>query len=223
MTGLSIKPKASCARAIGPRAQEAVITKPELVVFTRYPQAGECKTRLIPALGAEGAARLQRQLTERTVRLLQSVGFEVTVAITGASTIAFEQWLGEDVRLVPQAPGDLTARLSPFVEAAPVILFGADTPDLQRHHVKAAIRGLETHRVVIGPAEDGGYYLIAMREPLQALLKDIPWSTPQVLPLTLQKLEALGIEPLLLETLADCDTPDDLERWPHLTLPPVSL
>ncbi|MHA7819782.1 MAG: TIGR04282 family arsenosugar biosynthesis glycosyltransferase [Erythrobacter sp.] len=190
---------------------------PQLVLFARFPTAGECKTRLIPAVGPEGAATIHRQLTERTVDVLRQSGAPVTVATTGADHAAFEAWLGAGIAFEPQAEGDLSERLLAFTDRAPVIFLGADTPDLSVDVVNKAIEGLETHRVVIGPAEDGGYYLIAMRDALSELLSDMPWSTDRVLPETLGRLEALGIEPLLIETLADCDRPEDLSRWPDLT------
>lgn len=189
---------------------------PRLVLFARYPEAGACKTRLIPALGAEGAANLHRQLTERTVAILRESECPVTVAFTGSDRCTFETWLGHDVALVEQVEGDLTAKLLACLNPAPVIFFGADTPDLQPHHVAAAIQGLATHEVVIGPAEDGGYYLIGMRNGWPELFIDMPWSTEQVLPETLARLKRLGIEPLMLETLSDCDRPEDLVRWPGL-------
>lgn len=190
--------------------------RPELVLFARYPVAGECKTRLIPALGPEGAAAVHRRLTERTVGVLRQAGCPVTVACTGADEAEFRAWLGPDLAYVQQAEGDLTARLLPFAERAPVVLFGADTPDLAPAHVAAAVTALASHRVAIGPAEDGGYFLIAMREPLPELLTGMPWSTAEVLPETLRRLDRLGIAPALLETLADCDRPEDLARWPGL-------
>lgn len=189
---------------------------PRLVLFARYPTAGACKTRLIPALGPEGAARMHRRLTERTVAVLGASGGQVTVAYTGAAADAFTAWLGSDVTLVEQAEGDLTARLLACLEPAPVIFFGADTPDLAEEHVTAAIAALDLHEVVIGPAEDGGYYLIGMRNPMPELLTNMPWSTDRVLPETLARLDARGIAPVLLETLADCDRPEDLARWPGL-------
>lgn len=189
---------------------------PRLVLFARYPTAGECKTRLIPALGAEGAASLHRHLTERTIGVMRESGAPITLAFTGAKRSDFEQWLGGDIALIQQAEGDLTARLLACLNPAPVIFFGADTPDLDARHVNAAIIGLQTHEVVIGPAEDGGYYLIAMRNALPELLTDMPWSTEQVLPETLARLTQIGIAPLLLEPLSDCDRPEDLVRWPDL-------
>jgi rSAM/selenodomain-associated transferase 1 len=188
-----------------------------MVLFARYPRAGECKTRLIPALGAEGAASLHQQLTERTARVLRASGLQVTLATTGADPSHFASWLGPDVVLVEQVEGELTDRLLACLEPAPVIFFGADTPDLAPHHVEAAVAALRCHDVVIGPAEDGGYYLIGMRRPMPELLLDMPWSTEQVLPETLARLGRMGIAPVLLETLADCDRPEDLERWPELT------
>ncbi len=189
---------------------------PRIVLFARYPVAGECKTRLIPALGADGAASLHRKLTERTIGVIRGGGAPITLAFTGAAQSDFEQWLGNDIKLVEQEEGDLTAKLLACLDPAPVIFFGADTPDLDTRHVVAAINGLQTHEVVIGPAEDGGYYLIAMRTALPELLTDMPWSTDQVLPETLTRLARLGIAPLLLETLSDCDRPEDLARWPAL-------
>lgn len=193
-----------------------MMTAPRLVLFARYPTAGACKTRLIPALGATGAAELHRRLTERTVAVLKASGAPVEVAYTGASAAQLAAWLGPDVGLVEQVEGDLTARLLACLDPAPVIFFGADTPDLAQQHVEAAIAALESHEVVIGPAEDGGYYLIGMRQPRPELLTDMPWSTAQVLPKTLARLDQLGIVPVLLETLADCDRPEDLARWPGL-------
>jgi len=189
---------------------------PRLVLFARYPRAGECKTRLIPALGEEGAANLHQHLTERTVSVLRSCGLQVTVATTGADPSNFAGWLGPDVVLIEQVEGGLTERLLACLEPAPVIFFGADTPDLALRHVEAAVAAFRRHDVVIGPAEDGGYYLIGMRRPMPELLIDMPWSTEHVLPETLARLGRMGIGPLLLETLADCDRPEDLERWPEL-------
>lgn len=193
------------------------MTLPRLVLFARYPSPGACKTRLIPALGPAGAAHLHRRLTERTVALLCGSGAPVTVAFTGADVEAFAEWLGPEITLVEQADGDLTARLLACLDPAPVIFFGADTPDLAARHITAGFAALQSHEVVIGPAEDGGYYLIGMRQPMPDLLTEMPWSTAQVLPETLARLDQRGIVPVLLDPLSDCDRPEDLARWPELT------
>lgn len=191
--------------------------KPRLILFARYPVPGECKTRLIPAVGPAGAAAIHRKLAQHCAQLLCDSGCPVTIAYTGAGEDAFAEWLGERPDFAEQASGDLTARLLPFCDDAPLIFFGSDTPDLGASHIAAAIAGLETHEVVIGPALDGGYYLIGISKPLPQLFTDMPWSSDQVLPETLRRLRAMEIEPLLLEPLSDCDTPADLEQWPELT------
>jgi hypothetical protein len=190
--------------------------KPRLALFARYPAAGFAKTRLIPALGADGAAEVHRQLTERTLAVLKATGFPVELHFTGTEAAAFRDWLGDGFALVPQVEGDLTDRLLAALHPAPVIFFGADTPDLSAQHVAQAIAALESKPVVLGPADDGGYYLIGMQQPMPDLLTDMPWSTDRVLPETLRRLAAHSVEPVLLETLHDCDRPEDLPRWPWL-------
>jgi uncharacterized protein len=143
-------------------------------------------------------------------------GLAVELHYTGAEEADFRAWLGEGFALVKQAEGDLTDRLIKALYPAPVIFFGADTPDLSNHHITQAIAALQTHAVVIGPADDGGYYLIGMKQPMPELLIDMPWSTDQVMPETLRRLAAKAIEPVLLDTLHDCDRPEDLARWPWL-------
>lgn len=187
-----------------------------LSLFAKYPVAGFAKTRLIPALGPEGAAALHRHLAGRTCRILLASGQNVTVHYTGAQESDFRTWLGDGAALEPQPEGDLTARLLAAQKHEPQIFFGADTPDLSLDIVNQAIAALADHAVTIGPAEDGGYYLIGMQKPLPALFTDMPWSTQNVLPNTLARLQDMGIIPHILPTLSDCDRPEDLERWPEL-------
>jgi uncharacterized protein len=189
-----------------------------LVLFARFPVAGECKTRLIPAVGAAGAAAVHRQLTQRSVGVLLQSGQEVILAYTGAERCDFVDWLGDDITYVRQVDGNLTDKLLACLHSAPVMFFGADTPDLTIEIVVQAIAALNTHDVVLGPAEDGGYYLIGMRRAMPELLTNMPWSTDQVMPETLRRLSHMGIEPVILETLSDCDRPEDLARWPQLSL-----
>lgn len=191
---------------------------PRLILFAKYPIAGFAKTRLIPALGANGAAVLHKVLTERTIKILSASGAPVELHYTGANETAFRQWLGNDVELVEQVEGDLTDRLIAASKDTPHIFFGADTPDLSPGIVQKAIAALLHNEIVIGPASDGGYYLIGMRRARSELLTNMPWSTDQVLPETLRRLEALGIEPEMLPILSDCDRPEDLAQWPDLAV-----
>ncbi len=217
MIGRSTRARANLVLALPVQiADHLLMQKPHLVQFTRYPAAGECKSRLIPAVGAEGAAAIHRHLTEHIFDCLTKTDCRVTLAYTGEEASAFKQWLGTGAVFTAQTRGDLSQRLMAFVDDAPIIFFGSDTPDLSARHVSAAIAGLMTHRLVIGPALDGGYYLIGMREPLPQLFGDMPWSTDQVMPETLRRAQQMGIEPLLLEPLSDCDVPEDLQQWPAL-------
>lgn len=189
------------------------MASPRLVLFTRFPKPGQCKTRLIPAIGAEGAARVHKQLTEATLACL---GTSAEVHFAGGEPETFAAWLGDGYSYVCQSNGDLGDRLTAAVDPAPVIFFGSDTPDLTRRHAEDAVKALASHDVVIGPAEDGGYYLIGLSGAYPALFEGMPWSTDRLCAETLAKCESLGLSVLLLETLSDCDTPEDLERWPHL-------
>lgn len=187
---------------------------PKIALFARYPAPGQAKTRLIPALGPQGAARVHRLLVERTLATIRASGLPFAVHCTGAPLADFAVWLG-DVELVAQGEGDLGARLARV--GAPAILLGADVPDLTHAHLAAAAKALEKHEVVIGPATDGGYYLLGLARPMPFLFDAMPWGTSAVLENTLARLSAQGIGPALLEPLADCDLPQDLALWPELT------
>jgi hypothetical protein len=98
----------------------------------------------------------------------------------------------------------------------PVILVGSDCPEIRSHHLQLAAKALETAEIVIGPAEDGGYWLIGLARPMDFLFADMEWGGERVFAVTKERLAERGITPVLLETLADCDRPEDLARWPDL-------
>lgn len=181
-------------------------------LFTRWPEPGKAKTRLIPALGAQGAADLHRRLTERTVATVREAGLALEVRTTGAVPAAFRDWLGE-AEITDQGEGDLGARLARAAERLPVLLLGADIPGLTPHHLTAAAAALAENPAVIGPASDGGYWLLGLSIPMPALFRDMEWGTGSVLATTLARLPAGTPR---LETLDDLDTPEDLARWPGL-------
>lgn len=182
----------------------------KVCLFTRWPEAGKAKTRLIPALGAAGAADLDRRLTERTVATVLASGLHCEVRSTGAEPAAFEDWLG--VPAVDQGDGDLGERLARAAETLPVLLIGADCPGLMPAHLSRAADALATAPAVIGPAEDGGYWLLGLASPAP-VFEDIAWGGPRVFAQTVARLPA---PPVVLECLADLDVPADLGRWPGL-------
>ena len=194
--------------------------KESLIVFTRYPEPGKAKTRLIPALGAEGAANLQRQMTEYTlsqVRKLQA-SRQVAVAIyfAGDNQHLMQDWLGSDLVYQQQSEGDLGMRMrSAFQDALTnnmekVIIIGTDCPSLSAEIIEQAFEQLTQHDLVLGPAKDGGYYLIGLRRLIPELFSDINWGTSEVFQQTVKIAEALDVSIASLTTLADIDRPEDL-------------
>ena len=186
---------------------------PRLSIFARLPVPGQVKTRLVPALGEEGAARLYARLLALTVEVARESGLDFELRVTGGEVGAFQGLFGDDVPVVDQGDGDLGARMA-RVEA-PALLIGSDCPGITAPLLRAAAGALEDRRVVLGPANDGGYYLIGYREPVPFLFEDMEWSTPKVLPETLARLAARGHGPAILPELADIDTAEDLAQWPE--------
>jgi glycosyltransferase A (GT-A) superfamily protein (DUF2064 family) len=177
-------------------------TRTSVVVFAREPRAGRVKTRLIPRLGAEGAARLHARLVRRTLRTARAAR------------------LGE-VRLWGlrrQRGADLGARMAHALavnlrRAPRVILVGADAPALQPAHLRRAARWLAGGAdAVFGPVEDGGYALVALRRPAAALFQGVDWGSARVMAQTRTRLAALGWRWRELPELWDVDRPGDLER-----------
>ncbi|MEM8917380.1 MAG: TIGR04282 family arsenosugar biosynthesis glycosyltransferase [Pseudomonadota bacterium] len=204
-----------------PHAVSGSANRLRLVLFSKFPAPGAVKTRLIPALGAAGAAALHGQLAQHCFNIISAAaktgGAICEVRYSGAEESAFREWLGHDGRFLAQSEGDLGDRLRQAAEPLPYIFFGADTPDLNAEIILEAIAALDQHDVVIGPAEDGGYYLVGAKRELPGLFDKMPWSTADLLDKTLEYLHQIGITPGLLQTLRDCDRPEDLVHWPWLT------
>ena len=188
---------------------------PRVVVFARFPTPGEAKTRLIPAIGAERAAALHRRLVERTLAAVRASGLRYELRTTGADADAFAAWLGP-APLVDQGGGDLGARLERAGPPYPTLFIGADAPDLGPDHLRAAADALGRAPAVIGPAEDGGYWLLGLARPVAGVFEGIDWGTGAVAAQTIARLQGAGIEPERLPPLADLDRPEDLARWPEL-------
>ena len=194
-----------------------------LVIFARYPVPGKVKTRLIPTLGAEGAAALHRRLLLRTLRSAQraclSVPADLEIHFDGGTEQAMSCWLGDSGRYAPQRAGDLGERMTGAFEecfragSTAAILIGSDCPELGAEIISRAFARLMETPVVLGPAQDGGYYLIGLRRPMPELFRDIPWGTDRVLAESLAVLERRGLKPALLDRLMDIDRPEDLPAW----------
>jgi uncharacterized protein len=199
---------------------------PCLIVFTRYPVPGKTKTRLIPALGEEGAANLHRQMTEATlaqVRQLRADGVAIEVHYAGAiADRELADWLGADLVYRSQGDGDLGERMALSIETAlqaghdRVIIIGTDCPELTTEILQLAFEQLHDRDLVLGPAIDGGYYLIGLRRFMPELFVGINWGTSAVRQQTIEIATKLGLSMGDLPLLADIDRPEDLPIWKQL-------
>lgn len=193
-------------------------SKDTLIIFTRYPEVGKTKTRLIPALGEAGAAKLQQKLTEYTVQEASKVAVNCRIYFSGGNQELMREWLGDSYAYYPQSEGDLGEKLIAALEETcsenveKVVIIGIDCPDLNADLIKQAFSELSDKDVVLGKAEDGGYYLIGLRDCIPALFQGITWGTDQVLQQTVAIAEKLGLEMSFLPMLNDIDTPEDLEK-----------
>ena len=195
-----------------------------IIIFTRYPEPGRTKTRLIPELGKQGAADLQKKMAEKIVRAVsrfcETEEAEMEIRYYGGSQEKMKQWLGPEVRITPQGEGDLGEKMSRAfseafsAEARNVALIGADCPGIDADILGKAFESLKkSAEVVFGPAEDGGYYLIGMNRHFPELFKDIPWGTQRVCELTKKKILQLGLRYSETAELRDVDRPEDLPVW----------
>jgi uncharacterized protein len=191
-----------------------------IAVMARYPYAGEVKTRLAPRLDGAERATVYRALLADKLRQLDGVSrCARAIAFTPA---AHEPWfralVGPGYTLIAQPEGPLGARVvavfdALLAQASGAILCDSDTPDLPPDHLAEAARALEDGAdLVLGPAADGGYYLVGLRRPTPALFEHIEWSSPRTRAQTLAAAARLGLRVALLPEWYDVDEPDDLTR-----------
>ena len=195
------------------------ITSRRLIVFTRYPRAGETKTRLIPTLGPQGAASLQKRLTERTMaqarRLRLMLELELEVRLPDELEMA-RKWLGPDLLYRLQGPGDLGLRMQRAVSEAfkqgkgQVVLVGSDIPKLDSALLARAFELLDQKPMVLGPALDGGYYLLGLTKDQPELFAPGNWARSRPL---LQTAGKYGLDARILPGLRDLDNKEDLACW----------
>ncbi len=206
-----------------------------VIVFAKAPVAGFAKTRLIPALGAQGAAALALHMLQQAVAQAVAARFgPVEVCCTPNTHHAAFQALAlahsPVVALTNQGDGDLGQRMRGAFQRAlqqhdAAILIGTDVPALDAAYLHGARAALERAPVVLGPAMDGGYTLVGLRKPsarvLTALFDNMTWSTPQVLQETRQRLQQIGVAHEALPVLHDVDEAIDLiqvTNWPLMPM-----
>ena len=192
-----------------------------VAIMAKAPRPGAVKTRLCPPLLAAEAAALYRCFLLDKIAAVQALsGVRPMVAYTPDEAQAEFAVLAPDFALVPQRGPDLGARLhttlaSLLAAGHPgAIAVDSDTPTLPREFLQQAVDCLTGPGpdVVLGPTEDGGYYLIGVRAANRELFDDMPWSTSAVLEITLRRAAAAGLQTVCTPAWFDVDTPDDLRR-----------
>ncbi len=191
-----------------------------LIIFVKAAQAGTVKTRLLGEFTAEEALALYRAMAEDLVeRFIDSGAFALQVHFTPEDAgEEIKSWLGDGLILRPQQGRDLGERMrgsfagafrEGFQKAA---IIGSDLPTLAHSRVTEAFRQLDRHEVVLGPSEDGGYYLIALKSQCPELFEDVEWSSPAVLSRTLENASRRGLDLIQLPRESDLDTPADIRQ-----------
>jgi rSAM/selenodomain-associated transferase 1 len=212
--------------------------KKRLIIFTRYPVPGKTKTRLIPALGEQGAADLHSRMAEYTLLNLLTLGcdqsLEIGIYYSGGDRTLMQNWLDpiissfsenhshSRINLIfyhAQMGEDLGKRMQGAFENGfknkieKIIIIGTDCPDLSPHLIEETFWALNSQDVVLGPARDGGYYLIGLSQSFPMLFNDIDWGSDRVLAQTKKIIEQEQLSVYDLPVLTDVDRPDDLYIW----------
>lgn len=194
-----------------------------ILIFAKAPVPGRVKTRLIPALGASGAAQLARRMLEDTLDKALDAGIG-PVELCASPAISDADWadfpLPQGVSTSEQGAGDLGERMARaslrgFARDDRLLLIGTDCPDLSARHLRGAAAALDYHDAAIYPSLDGGYPLLGLRTFHPSLFAEIPWSTPAVAERTLARIQALAWRVWVGETLADIDEPADIVHLAH--------
>jgi rSAM/selenodomain-associated transferase 2/rSAM/selenodomain-associated transferase 1 len=197
-----------------------------VIVLTRSPEPGRVKTRLVPALGPEGAAAVHAALVEHTLDAVseycRASAADGVIRLVGGATEMPNASRNNALRIMPQHGDDLGERLDHAVREAfregarQVIAIGTDCPDLDAPRLAEAMAALKRADVVVGPAVDGGYYLVGMRQHRPELFQNIAWGTDAVRRQTVAVSRRLGLRVRLLTVLSDIDEPEDLLVWRRL-------
>ena len=190
-----------------------------VIVFAKAPRPGYVKTRLAAEVGAEHAVRIYRTIGRATVDALRGGESRLLVYYDppeDEAVVEMREWLGsQGVEYRRQRGDDLGSRMEGAfaecrAEAEKVCIVGTDIPGIGADTVSEAFRALEENDVVVGPATDGGYYLLALRSPMAELFRDVPWSTDAVLEITLERAAEIGASVKLLEPKNDVDAASDV-------------
>ncbi len=211
----------------------------QVIIFTRYPQPGRVKTRLIPKLGKVGAAAIHKKMAEHIlskINDLQNIdqdpdsSIQLNIYYTGASHKQMTQWLGNSIPFFRQQGEGLGNKMFQAFQSARdahfqrTILIGSDCPSINTNHIRLAFKHLKKNNLVLGPTYDGGYYLIGTDNSIpitavQSLFSNISWGTEKVYKQTLNKAKKAGLSFYPMQKLNDIDRPQDLEYFNYHSNP----
>ncbi|WP_339936862.1 TIGR04282 family arsenosugar biosynthesis glycosyltransferase [Novipirellula rosea] len=204
-------------------------SKLTLGIMAKYWTAGTVKTRLGRSIGMQAAAEIHREFVLRLCKQLAEVRDRrvLSIAPDSATALLREELARDTWEITPQGDGDLGDRMSRFFRsqlgtassetpASRVVLIGADCPLLSESDIKNAAQQLESHDIVLGPAMDGGYYLIGLRGPwserFERLFQEMPWSSADVFAITKQRANESQLSLAVLPQNEDIDTIECLDR-----------
>ncbi|WP_291323221.1 TIGR04282 family arsenosugar biosynthesis glycosyltransferase [Desulfonatronospira sp.] len=191
-----------------------------LALMLKYPCPGRVKTRLGKDIGQANAALLYRCFVQTTLATCRTLSWPILLFCHQDRKLEhYRAWLGEGHDYFTQGPGNIGDKMRSAFEQAfalgfdRVILAGTDMPQMPRETLQQAVQGIEKSKAVLGPALDGGYYLLGLsRENFDpGLFSAVPWSTSRVLEITMNRLKDLGLNPHILPELRDVDTLEDFK------------
>ena len=191
----------------------------KLIVFVKAPRPAAVKTRLAESIGTEAACAAYRRLVETLLKQLRNLRAVELCFSPDDAAAEIKGWLEEDWNSSPQGGGDLGQRLQSAFERAfatgvkRAVIIGSDCPAVTAEDIYEAWNGLWTHDVVLGPATDGGYWLVGLGRPQPQLFRDIPWSTERVFIETTKRIRQAGLSVQLLRELQDVDTEAEWRRF----------
>ena len=196
--------------------------RPGIFIMMKYPEVGKTKARLAQSIGEEAATNLYRAFIQDTLITVQSLDVSFHIAVyPPESQEKFVKWLGPSYQFFHQRGKNLGKRLqNGFAtmfkkEYQQVIALASDSPDLPIEILQTAISSFQTHKAVIGPASDGGYYLIGFSYDLfiPDAFEKISWSTETVFRETLSRIESVTNQVLVLPEWPDIDTKSELQKF----------
>lgn len=209
---------------VGLKKQKQYMNKEAvLIIFTKNPELGKCKTRLAQTIGDEKALKIYELLLDYTISFTTSVPVKKHVYYSD-TILENDRWSIPEFEKFLQIKGDLGTKMSHAIHQSfksgykKVVIIGSDCAEINEKTINKAFQQLKQNDVVIGPATDGGYYLLGMNQPILDLFIDKSWSTPKLISETIACLKRLDHSFYLLPKYSDIDYEADLMRPNFLNL-----